>query len=110
MIIGENKNKDLKVLEKFVKHPHLNGYVTHLWYGSLRSRYPYEFILYAKKYNKTSVGYQALLEVAIKRVNDLYGIMSSYLINPPKTKEQKDEFDKITDVLEKLLNKQLVEN
>ena len=110
MIIGENKDDDLKVLEKFVRRPQLTGYVTNMWFGGLKNRYPYDFILYAKKYNKTSLGYQALLETAIKKVNSLYEKLNNYLINPPKTKEQKDELNKITDVLEKLLNKQSAEN
>jgi hypothetical protein len=110
MIIGEDKDKDLHQLEKFVKHPDLHGYITHMWYGALRSRYPYDFILYAKKHNRTSEGYQRLLDIAAERVNELYAAINSYLIDPPKTEEQKVEFERIIAVFEKLLRKQNAEN
>jgi Holliday junction resolvase-like predicted endonuclease len=88
----------------------VHGYVSNLWYGALRSRYPYDFILYAKKYNKTSEGYKDLLAIAAERVNKLYAAMNSYLIDPPNTEEQKVEFDRIIVVFEKLLHKQNAEN
>jgi hypothetical protein len=110
MIIGENKDQDLHQLERFVKPLHVHGYVSNLWYGALRSRYPYDFILYAKKYNKTSEGYKDLLAIAAERVNKLYAAMNSYLIDPPTTEEQKVEFGRIIVVFEKLLHKQNAEN
>ncbi len=110
MAIGENKYEDLQVLEKYVKHPHITEFTTHTRFDALRNRYPYEFILYVKKYRKSSESYQILLDIAIKRVNKLYQAMVCHIINPPETEEQKDEFDEILHVLKKLLHRQNVEN
>ncbi len=110
MTIGENKYEDLQVLENYVKHPHITEYTTQMRFNALRNRYPYEFILYVKQHRKSSDSYKVLLDIAIKRVNKLYQAMTCYIINPPETEEQKDEFDEILHVLKKLLHRQNVEN
>jgi hypothetical protein len=77
---------------------------------SIKKPLPLDFILYAKKYNKTSEGYQRLLGIAAERVNELYGAMNGYLIDPPQTQDQEVEFDRLIVVFEKLLHKQNGEN
>ena len=116
MIDKLKKQKDLEQLQKFITQEKIKGYVSHLWYSSLRSSYPVQFIQLMKKYRITTKGAKAieyddeLIRDAKDRVNKLYLRLSKYILELPNEEESKKDFEHLVTRLEDLLSKQNLEN
>ena len=116
MIGEEQKLRDLEQLKRFILNPDIGGYISHVWYSSLRTKYPYEYIRLMKIYRNTNKSAEAVNEderrisAAIGGINQLYEGLKKYFINPPKTDEEKKDFEKKTGFLEGLILKQALEN
>ena len=62
MPIRKKQARGFRTLERFVKEDRVSGFVSKLWYDSLRTAYPFEFICLARKYNKSSPGRKRLIQ------------------------------------------------
>jgi len=108
--VGENRQQDLVQLETFVQNPKLTGFVNHLWYSYLRFYYPLEFIRLVNKYEKCDAWHISLHQEAIKKFNELFATFNTFLVIAPKTGKEKQEFNKATKRLEKLISVQIKYN
>ena len=115
-MIGKDKQEDLDHLRRFILEPILFGYFTHLWYGGLRTTYPFQFIQLMeehrnfKKEPKEIKSDDHRIKEAIQLVNRLYFDFKKYIIHPPENEGQRKDFDRIINKLEDLLLKQNKEN
>lgn len=100
-MIENDRESDLRSLESYVKND-AHGFASHQFYRMLRTKYPFSFVALLKKYNKPKSNELGLLEwlkeveLRIKKAEisktALYEIFSNYMISPPLSDYQKNEF------------------
>ena len=110
------KQQELDRLERFVLESNISDYVSHKWYSSLRTKYPFEYIQLLKKH-KNSKNDPTALEVEEERISaainwiwQVYVDLNKYIIEPPDEDEQKKEFVMLITRLEALLLNQNKKN
>src|SRR5450755_658721 len=88
MIGKTKKQEDLEHLRRFITQQEICGFVSHLWYSSLRAKYPFVFIQLMKKYRNTNKNPKAIefddrnLRDAIIWGNKLLVRLNKYLLEP----------------------------
>jgi hypothetical protein len=115
MIGEQHKLKDLEQLKKFVVGP-VVGYSSHLWYGTLRAKYPMQFLQLMGEHRnwcKSAPGLQfddTLISEAIERINEAQTDLHAYILNPPQNEAQQLDLRRIIYILEEALLRQVKEN
>jgi hypothetical protein len=116
MIGKDKKQQDLDQLERFILEPKISEYFTHLWYSSLRNKYPFQYLQLLKKHRngkKDSIELEVdddRINVAINWLSSMRALLNKYIIVPPEDDDQNREFDMLITRLEELLLKQNKEN
>lgn len=116
MIGKDKRQQELERLEKFIRETKISGYVAHLWFSSLRNKYPFQYLQLLQKHRK-AITDPAKLEVNEDRIyaaecwiNGMKASFTKYLLMPPEDEDQKREFDMLANRLEEWLLKQNQEN
>jgi hypothetical protein len=115
MIGNDTRKKHLEQLQQFIYQEEVHGWVANMWYHTLRTQYPYEFIvmarIFCKKFpdrkDKFSEWY---IEEAIKIANRHYTRVHETLITGNDQLLETDEFKWSANTLQNLLKKQSREN
>jgi hypothetical protein len=116
MMFYKSKEEDLQRLEKFVKYPYIYGTWVCQVFLILSQKYPLQFVWYMRQHrtikDDPSAGdvVDRSYPQALQEVNRLYARLQDYLLQPPQTPEQQEEFRAIVNTLEDLLLKQNQEN
>jgi len=116
MIGKDKRQQELERLEKFIREPKISGYVAHMWFSSLRNKYPFQYLQLLQKHRDTSKDpeelqvYEDKIFAAIYWINGMKESFNKYIIMPPEDEDQEREFDMLISRLEELLLKQNKEN
>jgi hypothetical protein len=115
MIGEENKQKDLEQLKKFIIGP-VVGFVSHLWYDTLRKRYPLPFLQLMNEYRNRNKGPGGIsfddekIREARDRIHEANADLKAYILHPPEDEEERKHLERIVLMLEEQLLKQAREN
>lgn len=110
------QQKDLEQLKYFVLNPPVHDHVSYLWYYSLRTRYPFQYLQLMKQYRHLQKDNSVRqldndnIKEVVQWINRLYGDLTQYFIKPPQNEEQEKNFINKVNFLEELLLKQTREN
>lgn len=67
--INKTIENDLIKLKHFSEQEKLVGYVNHLWFYGLRTKYPLEYLLYSHDNSKQAYYKNEAIELVTKRIN-----------------------------------------
>jgi hypothetical protein len=67
--INKTIENDLIKLRHFSEQEKIVGYVTHLWFYGLRTKYPLEYLLYSQYNSKQTYFKKEVIELVSKRIN-----------------------------------------
>jgi hypothetical protein len=116
MIGKDKRQQELQRLEKFILEPKISGYITHLWFSSLRNKYPLQYLQLLQKHHQSINDQDELkknddsIHAAIYWINGMKASLNKFILMPPVDDDQKREFDMLINRLEELLLKQNKEN
>ena len=93
--MSENNSITVDRLKWFISEGKIQGWVSHVWFNLLRSRFPFHFLYYSQK----STGFLGFRKTTKESLNRNINDMFEYILDSELTEEDIEKLDYLREIL-----------